>query len=156
MLGRLGRWLRAAGYDTAMSPAGTPDARLMALARSERRLLVTRDRKLLEYRDAPNLVIYLESQTTEACALELAGRTGIRWLLAPFSRCLICNTPLEPGSDADLARIPPHSRQTASRVWHCPDCGRWYWHGGHVRRMRRRLESLAAHQRHECHGQHGP
>lgn len=156
MLARLGRWLRAAGHDTLIPRPGASDAELMATARGERRLLITRDRKLTEFRDADQWVVWLRANTTEECARELGRRIRLDWLRAPFTRCLVCNTPLTQGADADIAAVPEHSRRVVNAVWRCPGCQRLYWHGGHVRRMRRRLESLAAHQRHEGDGQDGP
>ena len=47
MLGRLARWLRAIGCDTAQLPVHVPDAEVVALARREDRVLLTRDRHLL-------------------------------------------------------------------------------------------------------------
>jgi len=102
MLMRLGRWLRAAGHDVLMFPAGTPDRRLLAAASRDGRLLVTRDRKLMELRDAPATQLLLRSNDTEACARELTARCHIDWLFRPFSRCLLCNALLQPGSDAEL------------------------------------------------------
>lgn len=52
MLMRLGRWLCAAGYDTAIAASGSSDRALFEEARLEGWLLVSRDRKLAEYRDA--------------------------------------------------------------------------------------------------------
>src|SRR3977135_3678526 len=46
MLTRLGRWLRAAGYDTAIAENGMPDAALIARCVAEDRILLTRDRHL--------------------------------------------------------------------------------------------------------------
>ena len=141
MLMRLGRWLRAAGHDVAMLPDGTPDARLVSLARAEQRKLITRDRKMLEYRDADTLVICLHANELNACALELSRRLTLDWLYAPFSRCLLCNRPLIAGDVHDLARIPEESRRFNETAWRCEDCNKVYWHGSHVERMRRQLEA---------------
>ncbi len=46
MLGRLARWLRVLGLDTAYDPA-VPDSLLVSWARAEERILLTRDRALL-------------------------------------------------------------------------------------------------------------
>src|SRR3954452_12596526 len=46
MLLRLGRWLRAAGYDTAIAEGGTEDTALIARCAAEDRVLLTRDRLL--------------------------------------------------------------------------------------------------------------
>ena len=46
MLLRLGRWLRAAGYDTVIAEGGMDDATLIARCAAENRVLLTRDREL--------------------------------------------------------------------------------------------------------------
>ena len=38
-----------------------------------------------------------------------------------------------------LAQVPSASRAVGGPVQLCPDCGRLYWPGGHVRRMLARL-----------------
>ena len=50
MLIRLGRWLRAAGYDTEIAADAIADRLLLDHAIREGRLLLTRDRKLAEHR----------------------------------------------------------------------------------------------------------
>jgi predicted nuclease of predicted toxin-antitoxin system len=47
MLGRLARWLRVVGIDTLQLPTDAPDAALVARARDDERVLLTRDRHLL-------------------------------------------------------------------------------------------------------------
>ena len=139
MLIRLGRWLRAAGYDTAIVEAGVSDRELIHRALSEGRLLISRDRKLLEFRHAATTVIVLGANSMAACAEELTARLGIDWLLRPFTRCLVCNTPLVEASPEFLARVPEPSRASPETVFQCVPCGKVYWQGGHVRRMRRKL-----------------
>ena len=66
------------------------------------------------------------------------------WLHAPFTRCLVDNTLLKPAGEADLLRIPDESRALPGPFRVCPRCGRVYWPGSHVRRMRRQLERWRA------------
>jgi uncharacterized protein with PIN domain len=140
MLLRLARWLRAAGYDTATAQDGRADRELMAQALREDRLILTCDRKLAEFRTAPGQVVVLPAGGVAAAARGATRQCGIDWLYRPFSRCLLCNVPVEPVSVADA--------WPADRVWRadfhpltrCPACGRLYWQGGHVARMRARLE----------------
>ena len=47
MLLRLGRRLRAAGYDTVIAEGGLDDAALIAQCAAEGRVLLTRDRRLI-------------------------------------------------------------------------------------------------------------
>ncbi len=48
MLGRLARWLRTLGFDTFYDPA-VHDPQLVVLAAAEGRVLLTRDRHLVEH-----------------------------------------------------------------------------------------------------------
>jgi len=140
MLQRLGRWLRAAGYDTLIAGGGQRDRDLLARALRERRILVTRDRKLAEHTGALGSVVVLRANALEDCVAEITERLRIDWLLKPFTRCVVCNTELAPLPPALQAAIPHTlpSRQVDLR--HCPLCWKVYWSGGHVDRMRRRLE----------------
>jgi hypothetical protein len=140
MLIRLGRWLRAAGYDTQIAGTGVPDCDLVARAVCEGRLLITCDRQLAQFREASNYVVVLAANGTGACARELTHRLDIDWLKQPFTRCVLCNDLLLPSPVERRCEVPPVSRATAAPVLHCASCGKLYWPGGHVRRMRRCLE----------------
>jgi uncharacterized protein with PIN domain len=138
MLARLARWLRVLGFDTAFDPA-LPDRELVALAAAEDRVLLTRDRHLVEHlRPARALLIRSDAplaqlrDTIEAFHLERPAEL--------FRRCLVCNTELvavPPDEAAD--RIPPGARVFSDDVRCCPTCGRLYWSGSHTRRMRAAL-----------------
>lgn len=139
MLQRVGRWLRAAGYDTAIESEGSSDRRLLQRAFEEGRWLLTRDRKLLEHRGARETVVLLVSEDVDGCAHELTDRLGVDWQFDPFTRCLRCNTPLVLASAAQMHGIPPRARARIDRALYCPQCRQLYWDGSHVQRMRERL-----------------
>lgn len=139
MLKGLGRWLRAAGYDTRIQDKGGSDGTMLQAARRERRFLLTRDRKLMEFRYAPGTVILLRGNALDECVVELSNRLQLDWLYRPFSRCLICNTELVKADGAAWERVPEESRAHAKIVYCCVTCARIYWEGGHVRRMRAQL-----------------
>ena len=141
MLKGLARWLRAAGHDTELAADGEADRKLITRARNDERLLLSRDRKLLEHRDGDQVVCLLECNSVDSCARELTIKTGIDWLYKPFSRCLVCNTPLEDLPSGDYREIPDDVKN--SPLLYCPSCQRIYWEGGHVQRMRQRLEEWA-------------
>jgi uncharacterized protein with PIN domain len=140
MLNRLARWLRAAGYDTALAETGTSDRELLRLAVNEQRRLITRDRKLLEHRHEPGTIVLLLGNSVDECVAELSRKLGIDWLHDPFTRCMECNTPLIPASPEQAQRIPPEAKQVGTEVRYCPACDQLFWSGSHVRRMRRRLQ----------------
>ena len=139
MLLRLARWLRAAGYDTAIAEDGASDREVLERAMQQRRTLLTRDRKMLELRGAPRHVVVLRGNSLPDCADEATARLGLDWLLSPFSRCLLCNLPVAAAPSALLARVPPASRRDGDDVLYCPACDKVYWPGGHVRRMHAKL-----------------
>lgn len=139
MLQGLGRWLRAAGYDTFIERGATPDRLLLERAVRERRYLVTRDRKLVEHRAAPGIVVLLRGNSLDCCIQELGTRLPVDWLHRPFTRCMLCNRPLLPIPPESRQALPADLQSRAQAVVSCPCCGRWYWEGAHVRRMRARL-----------------
>ena len=140
MLARLGRWLRAAGYDTAIAEGGVADAVLIAHCLTEQRILLTRDRHLAAVADGRSQVLRLAENAIAAQARALRTALGIDWQHAPFTRCLVDNTPLGPAPPEMAERVPPSSRAAGGPLQVCPACGRLYWPGGHVRRMLARLE----------------
>lgn len=139
MLRGIGRWLRAAGYDTAIARDGVADEDLLARARAENRILLTCDRALAGRSASAAAVVLLATESLDEAAATLRERLAIDWLHAPFSRCLLDNALLHPAAPAALARLPEGARTDAGPITVCPDCGRIYWPGSHVRRMRARL-----------------
>jgi len=141
---RLGRWLRAAGYDTVIACPGSADREIVAQAIREDRLLITCDCGMAEHQCAASRLILLESQGLDAQAHEVAGRLHIDWMYRPFSRCLVCNTLLKRGNDKLFSDVPPASREVIKEVYTCSGCGKTYWHGSHVARMRCKLAAWKA------------
>lgn len=139
MLASLARWLRAAGYDTGLAPASAADRAILEACRADARILVTRDRHLAAHAGAGVCVVLLTANRLDAQALQLGEALGIDWTLAPFTRCLLDNTPLHPASPEQRARVPPRARDLPGPFRACPACGRIYWPGSHVRRMQERL-----------------
>ena len=142
MLAGLGRWLRAAGYDTEVAEGAARDRALVDRAAAEGRIFLTRDRSVPQLKTAAPVWV-LPTGGADDDAKALASR-GVDWTVAPFTRCLVDNTPLETATPQDMLRMPEESRlmQGPHRV--CPNCRRVYWPGSHVRRMRAQLERWAA------------
>jgi uncharacterized protein with PIN domain len=139
MLKRLGQWLRIAGHDVLMLPDGTDDRELIRRAAMERRRLLTRDRSIAAQTGAAADLVLLDCDGLEDCVGALNRQLDIDWLMAPFSRCMNCNTLLVPASDRQRRQIPAEALRSATRVLYCPSCDQLYWDGSHVRRMRERL-----------------
>ncbi len=140
MLGRLAKWLRILGYDTAYSPH-LDDDQLVRLARAEGRLLLTRDRGLARRRGLQCLLI--ESDHLEEQLGQILAELALTWEHpAPLEerRCPVCNTPLQKVEKTELeGRVPPHIFRTHKDFRLCPHCDKIYWPGTHWARMQEKL-----------------
>ena len=133
----LGRWLRAAGYDTVIIDTPIPDKEIFKKATAENRLLLTRDKDFKKFDPKGKIVIYLRSDALDEWAKQLKEE-GINWLFHPFSRCLHCNSLLEKTTPPlDLEHIPKHVK----KFWSCPLCGGIFWLGSHTERMEEQLKT---------------
>jgi uncharacterized protein with PIN domain len=139
MLTGLGRWLRAAGYDTAIATGGQPDRDLARRCVAEDRILLTRDRHLAEMAGRHARVVLVGGEGVAATARALRRTLGVDWQHAPFSRCLLDNTPLDAAPPERATEMPAAAREAGGPLRLCPACRRLYWPGSHVRRMQARL-----------------
>lgn len=140
MLNGLARWLRAAGYDTALAGASEAAPDLSSRCLTEDRVLVTRSRRLAQAMRPQVRTVLLIDDGLEAQALAVSGELALDWTRAPFTRCVVDNALLGEAADADLERLPERSRTLPGPFRVCPACGRVYWPGSHVRRMSARLQ----------------
>jgi len=140
MLGTLAKWLRIMGYDTAYA-ARLDDHALARLARAEERILLTRDTGLLQRKGVQCLFIASEMLAEQ---LEQVRQTFGLHVDHPFSRCPVCNSPLEdvPKHDA-WGQVPPFVFQTQDKFSLCPACNRFYWRGTHWQKMLAQVQKLA-------------
>ncbi len=139
MLGRLAKWLRAAGHDVVYE-APFDDLALAERARREGRVLLTRDVELARRRGVRSLLLQdndLDGQLRQVLAVFPSPGCG--------SRCMVCNVALE---EVPLAAVqdfvPARVREYHDRFWLCPSCRRVYWQGTHWRHMQEHLQALEA------------
>ena len=130
---KLGRWLRMLGFD-ALIPENHDDAFLAATAATGR-VLLTRDRRLLKRRQVVFARLVRHGHPT-AQLREVLSFYGLGGQERPFTRCLRCNSRLEPMAKEEiLPRLEPLTRKYYSRFNHCPRCDRIYWAGSHREKM---------------------
>lgn len=129
-LGRLAKYLRILGFDTAYEKYA-PDAWLAETAHAEQRLLLTMDRGLL-MRSLVEHGALIRSATPRAQLVEAVSRFHLASHFHPLRRCLRCNTLLAPVAKSQvLSRIPPKTRLWCDDYLECPACGHLYWPGSH-------------------------
>ncbi len=140
MLGTLAKWLIILGHDVAYFPR-IEDAELVALARRERRAILTCDRRLVKRRDAGDHVLIASQDLREQIRQVVAERRLRIRKDRLFRRCIKCNRPTRVVRRASVrAVVPPYVYRTRRRFTRCPTCRRVFWRATHVSRM---LEDLA-------------
>jgi uncharacterized protein with PIN domain len=138
MLGRLARWLRLLGADVLFDP-GLGGAELLARARAEGRVTLTRDKRLRTASDA----LYLETNLFRDQLREVLAHFPFDPHHAAFTRCSHCNEPLCAAPRETLARrVPPFVYASQERFLRCPRCNRVYWRATHPERIRRELDAI--------------
>ncbi|OPX30679.1 MAG: hypothetical protein B1H08_01095 [Candidatus Omnitrophica bacterium 4484_171] len=129
-LGKLARWLRILGFDTAYYTSETQGT-LIIKALSEGRIVVTRCRRASDSLDKITLVINsdkLKEQLREVMKeLHLSVDEG-----KMFTRCTFCNGMLErTDKDGVKESIPEYVFKTHNEFMKCASCGKIYWRGTH-------------------------
>ena len=127
MLGKLARWLRILGYDTAYSNK-FEDWKILKIAEEENRIILTRDRGLCNRARKKGLECFyvMPGLKIEEILAKLSAKYGIDLTTADpeFSRCSVCNGVL---------------RKINDNLWECTRCHKRYWKGGHWRTIENTL-----------------
>ena len=138
MLGRLARWLRLLGLDVFWE-ADIDDADLVQLAIEEERVLLTRDRGLVEAFRVSD-VLMLRAEQPEAQLREVCAALDLERHFRPFTRCSVCNAALVEATPASVrGEVPERVFREEPRFRRCPSCARVYWRGSHTDRLLERL-----------------
>jgi len=141
MLGRLARMLRLLGYDTCYANDVTA-AQLLAMARGGERLILTRGETAKRF---PHLdkVVSLKSEYPPQQLRELVERLGLDTRSGLWTRCTLCNAPIERVEKAAVeALVEAKIFQLYEEFYRCTGCGHVYWQGSHVDRILRNLGAL--------------
>lgn len=142
MLGKLAKELRMLGYDT-LYYRGEDKYHLIKLAREENRIILTRNGKLVPKRPEDRILRVKEDKPS--LQLKELFQKNIIFLKEEtlFSRCLLCNVPLDEISREEAeGKVPDfifHQQKEFSR---CPQCLRIYWSGSHLDHMQKKIEEL--------------
>lgn len=139
MLGRLCRYLRAAGYDALLANGGRSDGELLQQCRAEGRYFLTQDQLVQEHKAARGVALLLPQGDLDRLAAALGTHFELDWLTHAFTRCLEDNTLLVAADAGALARAPADAIRLDEPLCHCPACGRVYWRGSHYKRMSAKL-----------------
>jgi uncharacterized protein with PIN domain len=147
MLGRLARWLRLLGYDTLYYP-DIEDSRLLRDAREEKRILLTKDTRLVKVRGITSFMLLKENDPLHQLKkvithYSLLNKGDISHIQPVCSRCSLCNTVLvNIAREQARAHVPEYVHDTSENFKFCPVCNKYYWKGTHQEKLRKKLEEI--------------
>lgn len=141
MLGTLAKWLRILGFD-ATYPQDLSDDGLLDLAKSEDRILLTRDKDLVGRRNVRS--IYVSSDNLDEQVGQVLRDLNLE-IESPLSRCPVCNEEVVAVPREEVSgKVPEGVYERQEEFWSCPACGRYFWQGTHWDRMREKIERYRA------------
>jgi uncharacterized protein with PIN domain len=140
-LGRLAMSLRLLGFD-ALYRNDFDDVELARLSSEEGRVLLTRDRRLLNRK----VVVYgynVRTRDPKQQLMDVLRRYRLKELIRPWHRCLVCNGGLRPvAKETIVNRLEPKTKKYFHEFRMCEDCQRIYWKGSHYEPLRQLIESI--------------
>jgi uncharacterized protein len=140
-LGKLTRNLRLFGFDVAYDQNAS-DEELLEVMTSENRALLTRDRRLLMHAVVRH-GYWPRSQNADEQTIEVIRRFDLLEFVAPFTRCLRCNAPLEEAAKAEIVdKLEPLTKIYYNQFRRCPGCKQIYWPGSHFSKLQNRIDEI--------------
>ena len=145
-LGGLTRNLRLLGFDVAYRQ-NADDRQLLEVMARENRALLTRDRRLLMHAIVQHGYCP-RSQNADEQTIEVIRRFDLSELIAPFTRCLRCNAPLEEAAKSEIIdKLEPLTKIHYDQFRRCPGCKQIYWSGSHFPKLQERIEEIRSRAR---------
>ncbi len=137
-----------AGYDTLFFN-GSNDSQMIAIARDEGRVILTKDTQIMKRRVVTSgriKTILIRGDESERQMFQVIDTLGLSSFFKPFTICLECNQPLMGKSKPQVkSRVPPYVFRTQDQYMECPNCHRLYWRGTHWQAMTERLKKFSHH-----------
>jgi uncharacterized protein len=142
-LGRLARYLRMLGFDAAYE-TDRDDEELARTSRTQERILLTRDCGLLKRGEVVH-GYFVRATDPKLQVVEVLRRFDLFPDVAPFRRCIRCNTLLNSvAKETILERLQSDTRLYYDEFRLCPACNRIYWDGSHYEHMQRFIQQVLA------------
>lgn len=142
MLGKLTRWLRMLGHNVTYY-RNFDDATLLVLAKTENRVLLTRDLKLYQkaLKDGLNAFLVDAKEQKQRLAILSDHFDFNLEINLRKSRCPKCNGSLVNISKDDVKdKVPDGTFKYYNQFWQCTSCSQVYWKGAHWIRIQEALE----------------
>ena len=145
MLGNLAKKLRVLGYDSKYF-SSIEDDKLIAIAKNEKRIILTKDAQLSQIAETQNIIFVLIRGNDE---LEQIAQIDTKIKLDRFainsnnSRCIVCNGNLQYVEKYRIiGKVPEGVLEREENFWMCDSCKKIYWEGTHFAKLQEFVNKL--------------
>ena len=130
MFGKLARRLRMLGYDTIYAK-DMEDRKILEIAEDEGRILITRDKKLLEYATEAYIIDMPDVDIEDQIQI-LVEELNLNTENIEPTRCPMCNGLLEEIDKEKVKdKVGEKAYEANDKFWECKECEQIYWKGTH-------------------------
>lgn len=137
-LGKLAKLLRLLGFDTLFGNSYS-DGEIVALAAEQKRIVLTRDRRLLFAKRITH-GYWVRSVEPKQQLAEVVARFDLSNSVKPFYRCTVCNGLIAPVEKQQVLHLlEPKTKQYFEIFYRCVICGQIYWEGSHIDKIKKRF-----------------
>ncbi len=144
MLGTLAKWLRIYGFDTFFARNDVDDVELLNIAKNENRILITRDKELIQVARRENLkTIKVETTDIDEQIKAVLNNVEIDKSQV-LTRCLLCNALIEEIKKNGIKdKVAERVFENNDKFWFCKKCDKIYWKGTHYDKMIEKINTLS-------------
>lgn len=140
-LGKLADYLRMLGIDTNYE-AQIEDVQLVAIAVSESRILLSRDRRLLMHKSL-RVGYCPRSLNPQDQLREILVKFDLWEKIKPFKRCIHCNGIIQSVKKQEVVdHLLPLTNKYFEDFSICQECRQVYWKGSHYERMCKLIDQI--------------
>jgi len=138
MLGNIAKKLRLFGFDSEYF-SDIDDSKLIEKAKNENRIIISKDRNLIE-RARKNEIssVYITQENEIEQFLEILKITHLELdeISGDSARCTKCNSSTSKISKLELEnKIPQGVLEYNEKFWKCDVCDQIYWEGTHIKNL---------------------
>ncbi|MBU0999715.1 Mut7-C ubiquitin/RNAse domain-containing protein [Patescibacteria group bacterium] len=135
------KYMRLLGFDVYCEST-LSDKEIIEISKGENRIILTKSKKLLKFREVSH-GIFIRPGTTAEQVKRIIDHLNIKDQVRPFSRCLRCNSLIEPVSKNEIMdRIPPRTKTFCDEYSQCKSCDKVYWDGTHFINMKKVINHI--------------
>jgi len=145
MLGNLAKKLRILGYDSKYF-SSIADDKLIAIAKNEKRIILTKDAQLAQIAEKQNIDTVLIRGNDE---IEQISQINAKIKFDKFvmdsnnSRCIVCNGNLQLiEKHRIIGKVPEGVLGREEKFWICDSCKKIYWEGTHFEKLQEFVNKL--------------